>query len=139
MAVVFISPRQRQKVFFTGITIAFLLFLLIVFFGVFTAKPESISSTLVLNKPKVSIDMSIFDSDQFKNLQPFAEMETMYSYKALNRKRKPEAGFLSAVSRESAEAILQGRGLVISELKEVEIGRDNPFVPYYEKIIVPNK
>lgn len=137
MAVVFISPKQRQKVFFIGITVIFLLFLLIISLGVFSSKPKEVSPVLVFNKPKVSIDMSIFDSDQFKNLQPFTQMQTQYSYIAVDKDNKPVTGSISAVSQDEAKTILEGMGLTVSEIKQVEIGRDNPFIPYYQLIGTP--
>ncbi len=138
MAVVFISPKQRQKMFFMGITAVFLLFLIIFSLGVFLSKPKEVSPVLVFNKPKVNIDMSVFDSDQFKNLQIFPEMETQYSYRAIGKDKKIKTGFISAISPDQAKTILESMGLILSELKEVEIGRDNPFIPYYQ-IITKNK
>ena len=132
MAVIFISPKQRQKMFFLGITIMFLLFLVVISFGVFLSKPEEVSPILVFNRPKVNIDMTIFDSEQFKELQPFPEMETQYSYTALTKAKTQQTGFISAVSQDQAETILQGMGLTVSEIKEVEVGRVNPFTPYYQ-------
>jgi hypothetical protein len=137
MAVVFISPKQRQKMFFMGITIMFLLFLLIISLGVFLSTPKEVLPVLVFNKPKVSIDISVFDSDQFKNLQPFPEMEVQYSYKATDKNNKPKTGFISAVSEEQARTTLKGMGLNVSDLKETEIGRDNPFIPYYQPVVAP--
>ena len=137
MAVVFISPKQRQKMFFIGITVMFLLFLVVISLGVFLSKPKEVSPVMVFNKPKVNIDMKIFDSDQFKNLQPFPEMETQYSYKAFTKDNKPETGFISAVSIDQAKAILKSMGLNVSEVKEAEIGRDNPFAPYYPSVTTP--
>jgi predicted tellurium resistance membrane protein TerC len=136
MAVVFISPKQRQKVFFMGITIIFLLFLIIISLGVFLSGPKDVSPVLVFNKPKVDIDIKIFDSSQFKDFQSFIQMETQYSYKATSKDKKLKTGFVSAVSMEQAKAILEGMGLKVSELKEVEIGRDNPFTPYYGSVDV---
>jgi predicted tellurium resistance membrane protein TerC len=137
MAVVFISPKQRQRVFFMGITIMFLLFLLVISLGVFLSKPKEVSPVLVFNKPKVNIDMSIFDSDQFKGLQLFTEMKTQYSYKALTKNNKTETGFISAASIDEAKTLLENMGLRVSEVKEIEIGRNNPFAPYYQRIITP--
>jgi len=134
MAVVFISPKKRQKVFFMGITAMFLLLLVVIFFGVFLSKPKDVLPVMVFNKPKVNIDMKIFDSDQFKNLQPFAEMEIQYSYKAFTKDNKLKTGFISAVSIDQAMTILEDMKLTISELKEAEIGRDNPFTPYYTPV-----
>jgi hypothetical protein len=131
MAVVFISPKERQKVFFMGITIIFVLFLIFVSSMVFLSKAKEVSPELVFNKPKVAIDMSVFESDQFKNLQPFPEMEMQYSYKALTQKNEGRTGFINAASKEEATKKLVDMGLTVSEIKEVETGRDNPFIPYY--------
>jgi hypothetical protein len=134
VAVVFISPKQRQKMFFLGITVIFLLFLAVISFGVLLAKPQEISPVLVFNKPKVNIDMTIFNSDEFQNIQPFVQMQPQYSYKATTKNNKTTTGFLSAASIDQAQTILQGMGLFVSEIKEVEIGRDNPFIPYYQTV-----
>ena len=137
MAVVFISPKQRQKVFFMAITVAFLLFLLIISLGVFLAKPKDVPQFLVFNVPKVNINMDVFSSDQFKNLQFFGEMEIQYTYKAVDEDGKNETGLISATSIEQARAILEGTGLEVNEIIEAETGRENPFTPYYQQIITP--
>ena len=137
MAVVFISPKQRQKMFFLVITVVFLLFLIIISFGVFSSKPSEDSSVLVFNEPKVNIDMKIFDSDQFKNLLPLPEIPPQYSYEAVTRANKLETGFISANSIDEAKKALEDRGLNVSEVKEVESGRNNPFIPYYQTITAP--
>jgi hypothetical protein len=134
MAVVFISPKSRQKMFLMGIAIIFLLFLLVVFFGVFLSQPKEVSPALVFNKPKVSIDMSVFDSEQFKSLESFTEMEIQYSYTAITKDKKQESGFISATSEDEARIILTAMGLTVTNIEEAEIGRDNPFSPYYEII-----
>ncbi len=131
MAVVFISPKQRQKMFFIGITVAFLLFLVIISLGVFLAQPKEVPTAIVFNHAKVDIDMSIFDSDQFKNLQTFPEMEIQYSYSATTKSKATKTGFISAPSEDQARAVLAGMGLNVSELTVAQIGRDNPFTPYY--------
>ena len=137
MAVVFISPKQRQRMFFMGITVMLLLFLAVISSGVFLSKPKEVSPVLVFNKPKVNIAMRIFDSDQFKNLQPFTEMKTQYSYKVLTRNNQPSSGFISATSIDQAKTILEDIGLLVTEIKEAEIGRGNPFTPYFQHIITP--
>jgi len=132
MAVVFISPKQRQRTFFMIITAVFVLFLIIVSSGVFLSEPKDVSSNLVFNKPKVNIDMGVFESDKFKSLEKFNEMENQYSYRASDKKNKQEVGFISAVSADEAKKELESRGLVVIDLRQVELGRTNPFVPYYE-------
>lgn len=131
MAVVFISPKQRQKMFFLGITVVFLLFISIISISVFLSSPKEVSPVLVFNKPKVSINMSVFESDQFKNLVPFAEMQTQYSYKATGKDRRQKTGFIAASSVEDARKALSAMGLSNITIDEAKIGRDNPFSPYY--------
>lgn len=130
MAVVFISPKQRQKVFFLGIAVIFLLFLVFVFFIAFFSAPPPASSMLTFNKPKVNIDMSVFNSDQFKKLQPFTQMQTQYSYTAATKDGKQQVGFISAASESEATTILQNMGLIVAGVQEAQVGRDNPFTPY---------
>lgn len=132
MAVVFISPKQRQKMFFLGITIIFLLFLVFISLVVFLSKPKQNSAVLVFNKPKVSIDMAVFDSDQFKNLQPFVEMQTQFVYSADTKEKTKVTGFITAATMEDAEKVLEGMGMTSINLEEAEIGRVNPFEPYYQ-------
>ena len=137
MAVVFISPKKRQKTFFVIITFMFLIFLSLISLGVFLAKPAAVSPTVVFNKAKISIDMSIFDSNKFKNLQPTVDMGTQYSYKATNKSNRALTGFISADSIDDAKTALQALGLTVNTLKELQIGRDNPFTPYYQVVAPP--
>ena len=135
----FISPKQRQKMFFMGITIMLLLFLAAVSLLVFVLPPKNNLPALTFNKPKVNIDLSIFNSSQFKSLQSFPQITIQYSYTATTKNNKPRTGFISATSIDEARVALEGMGLSISELKEVEIGRDNPFTPYYQQVVTPTK
>ena len=118
--------------FFLGITVIFLLFFIFVYFGIFLSKPSETPSMLVFNKPKVNIDMSVFTSDQFKNLQPLVVIKTQYSYKATTKGNNPKEGFIFADSEATAKADLEAQGLKVTDLKEAGIGRSNPFMPYYQ-------
>jgi predicted tellurium resistance membrane protein TerC len=138
MAVVFISPKKRQKTFFLGITIAFALFLIFVSLFVFLSKPKDVSETLVFNKPKVSINMEFLDSEQFEKLEPFEEMEVQYVYEVLTKNNVLKTGFISSTSLEQAKKILGSRGLNVKSIKETESGRETPFTPYYQSIVIPN-
>jgi len=131
MAVVFVSSKQKIKVFLVGIIVLLLLFLAGVSLFVFLSKPKEISPEMVFYKPPVNVNIKIFDSDEFKNLQSFSNIGTLYSYIAINRNRKIETGFVVADSLEQATTNLESRGLTISEIKEIEPGRDNPFRSYY--------
>jgi len=130
MAVVFISPKQRQKTFFIGITIVFLLILVAIASVVFFAQPKQNQVQLVFNKPKINIDFKIFDSDDFKNLKPFTEMELQFTYTATEKDGKPTQGLIAAVSEQEARNLLESMELTVTSIEEVKIGRDNPFAPY---------
>ena len=132
MAVVFISPKQRQKMFITGITIVVGLFFIVIASIVFFSQPKEVAPELVFNKPKVNINFAVLDSDQFKSLQPFEEMKTEFSYKAI-KDGEDKDGYISADSIEDATKILIELGYIITQIKESEIGRDNPF-EFYKSI-----
>jgi len=84
MAVVFISPKKRQRMFFAGITATFLVILAFISFLVFMAQPSPVSPEFVFNKPKFNINFNIFDSEEFKGLLPFNEMQRQFVYTAEN-------------------------------------------------------
>jgi predicted tellurium resistance membrane protein TerC len=130
MAVVFISPKQRQKVFLMGIIAAFALFLGAIALIVFFSQPKQSQARLVFNKPKVSLDFKILESDQFKNLDAYAQMDTQYTYRATMVTGKGVEGLISAFSVEDARKLLESLNLSVVDIQEVKNGRDNPFTPY---------
>lgn len=130
MAVVFISPKQRQNMFFAGITAIFLLLVLVISFLVFLSRPKAVPPELVFNKPKVDVNIKIFETEQFKNLQTFSGLQIQYTYKATTAANKSQQGTISAVSQQEALITLTNMGLTVTELKEMQIGRENPFEPY---------
>ena len=135
MAVVFISPKKRQKMFFMGITAMFLFLMVAVALLVFLSQPAEVSSQLVFNKPKVSVNLDIFNSEQFKNLELFGQMEMEFSYTATTTKGKTVQGKVSAASEDDARKILGDEQLSVTDIKLLETGRDNPFVPYYQTVV----
>lgn len=137
MAVVFISPKQRQKMFFLGITAVFALFLAFVALGVFLSEPEESQSPLVFNKPKVNINFKILDSEEFKKLEPFSKIELQFVYTATDDDGVETQGFISAASLNDAIEDLEAMNLTIINLQEVKSGRENPFEPYYQATITP--
>jgi hypothetical protein len=130
MAVVFISPKKRQKSFFFAITIALVLFLAVMSLWIFLARPNIPAASVAFNKPKITIDLKILDSNQFKDLEHFELMPLQFRYSAENAKKITVSGTISAVSKEDALKVLEQRGLTVNELEEINVGRDNPFVPY---------
>jgi len=136
MAVVFISPQKRQQMFLIGIISAFALFVTIVALLVFLSQPEKVAPELVFNKPKVSINFESFTSDQFKNLQPFVEMQTQFDYSALTKDNNQVDGSIFAANIDEAKKNLQDMGLTITDIKQAEVGRLNPFAPYYQSAVI---
>ena len=129
MAVVFISPKQRQKMFIIGITVGVGLFCAVIAVIVLFSQPKEVSSGLVFNKPKVNINFEILNSDQFTSLVAFEGMKIQFSYKA-TKNDEPNDGYISATSEAEAKEILEDLGYNVSEIKEAEIGRQNPFESY---------
>jgi len=129
MAVVFISPKQRQRMFLTGIISGVALIFIVVTLFIMFSKPKETYNEFVFNKPKVVIDFSIFDSEQFKNLEPFSGLKIQFSYKGRINNEEKE-GLIYAVSMEEAKKELEDLGYVVSFIEETEVGRDNPFENY---------
>lgn len=132
MAVVFISPKKKQQMFFIGITTTFFLALIFIALLVFLSQPQPVAPELVFNKPKININFDVLDSEQFQNLLPYTQMEMQFTYTAAAKDGKIVNGLISAVSVEEARKILEEMDLTVGDIKEVEIGRENPFTPYYQ-------
>jgi len=130
MAVVFISPKERQKMFIIGITAVVGLILVVIAVMVFFSQPKKdVTNELTFNKPKVSIKFDVFDLEQFKSLQLFEDMKIQFVYKA-SKDGKSKDGYIAATSVEDAKAMLEELGYSVSDIKEAEIGRENPFESY---------
>lgn len=131
MAIVFVSPKQRQKMFFLGITILFLLVLSVIGTVVFFAKPESIPVEQAFVKPKIEINFEVLDLEQVKGSLLMGRMQKEFDYFAVTDEGEQRAGSISAATMEEAKKLLEDLGLVSITLGEVEIGKENPFTPYY--------
>ncbi|MDD3608017.1 MAG: hypothetical protein PHQ20_04495 [Candidatus Moranbacteria bacterium] len=129
MAVVFISPKQKQKMFLTGIISGVALFSVIIAILVFLSQPKETYNEFVFNRPKVSIDFSVFDSEQFKNLEPFEKLKVQFYYEASIDNEKKE-GLISSSSIEDAKKELEDLGYRVTLIQKTEVGRDNPFENY---------
>lgn len=131
MAIVFVSPKQRQKMFFLGITILFLLVLSIIGTVVFFSKPEPTPVEQAFIKPKIKINFEVLDLKQVKGSLLMGRVQEEFAYSAATEKGEQKTGSIFAATMEEAKNILEGLGLISVTLEEVEIGRENPFTPYY--------
>lgn len=131
MAIVFVSPKQRQKTFFLGITILFLLGLSIFSAMVFFSKPAPAVVGQGFIRPKIVIDFSVLDSETVTKSTTMGRVQKEFSYTATTNKGVKKTGTVFADSIELAQKIVEDMGLVNVFLEEVIIGRENPFTPYY--------
>jgi len=105
--------------------------------GVFMSKPEENPAVLTFNKPKVEINMAVFDLDAFKNLKPLEQIQNQYNYSARTKSGRRIPGFMVAASAGEAKEILEAQNLIVDMIDELDVGRDEPFIPYYN--VVPEK
>ena len=131
MAIVFVSPKQRQKMFFLGITIMFLLFLSAVGAAVFFSKPAPTPVEQAFIRPKIEINLKVLDSEQVKGSLIMVRMQKEFVYSAKTDKGVKKAGSVFAATMDEARKKIEEMELIIIDLEEVEIGRENPFAPYY--------
>lgn len=132
MAIVFISPKERQKVFILGIAVLFVLFLVGISLIIFLAKPKETPSELVFHAPKIRINFDVLTSDKIRDLQFLPEIEKEFNYAAKTETGQDKSGKIAASSPEKAIQILTALRLSSIVLEEIRGGRETPFSPYYE-------
>lgn len=139
MAIVFVSPKQRQKMFFLGITILFLLFLLAVGLFVFLSPPKTYEPESVFIKPDIKVNFEILDSIEVRDRAIMGRIGREFYYVMKTLDGEEITGNIFAESFEKAEEVLKESGLILVSLEEAEVGRENPFAPYYTVIIPPSQ
>lgn len=138
MAILFTSPRKKQRMFLRGITA--LLFLLLFIISLIVFPPDfknQFDNNLpkeVFSAPDAAINFGILDSNQVKNLEPFGPVQTQFDYVAQDKNGKKIVGKILAASKDGAESLLREMGFKVSSLQEATIGRSEPFIPYYQLI-----
>ena len=130
MAIVFISPKQRQKTIIFGIIGLVSLVLLIIGLSVFLRKPKTIPSERVFKPPKIEINFEILESDQIKNFEVFGKIKNEFNYQGRTVEGNIQSGKILAISQEQAFKSLEELGFSDIVVEEIEIGRENPFVLY---------
>lgn len=134
MAIVFISPKKKQRVFFWGITMSLVSFVIII--SVIVVMPELLNKTQIIpagisyDKPFITINLDAVDSLQVKNLEPFVSLETEFAYNVKDQHGKQTAGNISAATKDDAQKLLEGAGFSVLSLQEVMAGRSDPFTSY---------
>lgn len=133
MAIVFISPRKKQQMFFWGIALSLIVFLaiisLIVFLPDFLSKNSNTPADMT-SLPDITVNLNILDSDKVKNLQPPSSLPIAFTYTVQDKNGIQIQGNISAASKQDAQSILEKADFKVISLKEANIGRTNPFVSY---------
>ncbi len=135
MAIVFISPQEKQRVFFRGVAIfaVLLLFIisLLIFLPGFVNKTSNTSTGVSSSNPNITINLSIMDSDKIKNLEPFnEEIGSVFIYTVQDKNGRKTTGNISAATKEQAQSLLEQSGFKVLSLEEMSVGRNDPFISY---------
>jgi uncharacterized membrane protein YkgB len=134
MAIVFISPKKKQTLFFRGIILSLVLFLSIVSFIVllpeFFNKNQNVPVDLSSGDQGIAINFNFLDSDRVKNLEPFVVSQAEFSYIVKDKDGKQVAGNISAHSKQEAKTLLENSEFTIINLQEMNAGKSNPFAAY---------
>lgn len=135
MAIVFISPKKRQKKFFWLLSITVLLAIFTVSSIIFLPEIGSMFNIVIVDQPilqgpDIVIQMHVLDTEQVRSLEPFEQLKIEFSYTAKNAEEKEAAGTIMAFDREHAAMLLTSMGLSSLNLTEIRMGRNEPFIPY---------
>jgi len=79
----------------------------------------------------IAIDLSIINSSKFKNLETVnAAAEQVFVYTVQDKDNKQITGNILAVNEDSARILLEKSGFNVLSLKQMPIGKSNPFAAY---------
>ncbi len=134
MAILFTSPKRNQQIMIRVSLVVLIILLLGV--TVILLPSQSlviISSTSIApnNTATVKINFEVLDSNQFKNLEPFSGTQTEFSYIATDKDGKKIVGSMVAETKDAVKKILEQMEFKVSSIEEKNIGRLEPFSPYY--------
>ncbi|MFA5877824.1 MAG: hypothetical protein WC845_00375 [Candidatus Staskawiczbacteria bacterium] len=132
MAIVFISPKERQKTLIVSIVGFFVIILTLISLSVFLSKSKETPIEQVFQAPEIRINFDVLKSDKITKLDFLPELRKEFSYTGKNSKGEAKAGKISSISEEEAMKTLTELGLSSITLEEITGGRINPFTPYYE-------
>lgn len=129
MAIVFTSPKKKQR-FLLWIIIIFIIFVLFAVFLIAFPFELGMKNTEVFMVPDVKINFDVFNSNQVNSLETFEGPKTDFDYTAVNKNGSRVLGKVSALTESDARNILGKTGLTVIELKPVTTQRSEPFTPY---------
>jgi|GEM_PF-6480159 len=140
MAIVFESPKRKQRIFVRILTVGligglFLVSLLIFPPGAREAASDISGSGNQPVGPEINLD--IFQSDQVQQLQPFSNAIVQFDYVGINAKGRHVSGTIVAANIDQATTLLQANGVQVTSISESVIGRGEPFSPPQRSIRKP--
>lgn len=134
MAIVFISPQKKQRMFFITIATLFVMVLFILSLITFIPKIEdklkNIPENGALNIPDVKINFGTVDSEKVRNMELIREVEREFNYTVQGKDGKQISGRILAPDANGAQKSLEIMGFKILTIEEAVAGRSNPFAPY---------
>lgn len=141
MAIVFISPKKKQRLIFWAFSLGLVLVLMLI--SAVSLLPEIKNELTIVPEqssvaaPDVSIDFTIIDSQKIKDLESFDGVAMDFSYQAKDAAGKSVSGQISAASLDLARQTLEKQGLLVSSIQPVQAGRSDPFNAYYQTPVKP--
>lgn len=136
MAIVFVSPKKRQRIFLFAAGTATLFLIIITAVILFLPQLGNIlknvsPDAIVVNEPKIEINFRIMDSESTAKLESFGGTGPRnFFYLADDKSKGRTSGTVSADSVLSAIKTLEKSGFENITITELEIGKNNPFAPY---------
>lgn len=103
---------------------------LIVFLPELLDTPPKPPKVVSFKSPNVDVDLRVLESNNIKNLELFHSLDIAFEYVVFDSTGKEITGNISAADKRAAEASLKNSGFTIVTLKEMGVGRENPFVSY---------
>ena len=132
MAIILISKERKQrKLRWVNIVVAMLPFVISSLIIIIIEVQSGYNEILEVYNKNISIDFSVVDSNEVKNLQLFEGVKTEFEYSAEERDGKHFTGKISAVNEERAKSILEEMGFKVLSIQQANAGRAEPFNPYY--------
>lgn len=134
MPIIFVSPKKIKRELVVRTALAFglvLLFAVLAFlFVVFASSPPVLSGAAGAVQ-NASVDLTVLDSAEIGNLEPFPKVKITFEYTATDEKNRSISGKILSYSKDEAQGLLEKDGFTVLSLEEATIGRDNPFDVYY--------
>ena len=134
MAIIFTSPKNKQRALLWVIIIISAVFLTAIFLLVllpeFLRNSQDIATETLKGQSDATISLNIGNQDKVNMLEPFVELEISFAYVVQDKDGKQIAGSISAADKAIAIKLLEESGFKILSLKEMNLGNDNPFISY---------